>query len=390
MQTIAAQGFRSVVLALLLTGTCLACTAETRTSTPGEVLWKYRTDGAIWASLTVDDGMLYVGSDDHHLHAVDLATHQGRWTFKTGGLVRSKPLVVDGLVYFASDDGFMYALDAATGSERWRFALDKGGDPRQLPAAGTTAYDYLHSSPVHADGRVYVGSAAGRMHALDAASGEAVWSFDANGAIRGDAAIAGSKLYFGSWDHGVYALDAKTGERLWHYDTEQIVQSTPALGDGKVVIGSRSAKLIALDAATGTEAWTHVYRDGSWVESSAVYADGTFYIGSSDALKLSAFDARTGQEKWAFNTGGWAWSTPVLANGVAYIGSLSAFPYYFEGVTLQSGFFAVDANTGQEKWRFMPEPVDGYVTGGVMAAPQVRDGTVYVGAVDGYVYALRE
>ncbi|WP_411306738.1 outer membrane protein assembly factor BamB family protein [Lysobacter sp. D1-1-M9] len=375
---------------LMLAGAGLWYTVEAAAAKPGDVLWKYRTGGAIWAPLTHADGVLYVGSDDHHLHAVDLATRRALWTFETGGPVRSKPLVVAGRVYLSSDDGLLYALDASTGQEHWRFELEPDSVPRELPAAGSTAYDYLQSAPIHADGLVYVGSASGRMHALDAASGKELWRFATDGAIRGNPLVGGGALYFGSWDHGVYSLDAKTGERRWHYDTQGIVQSTPALGDGKLVIGSRSAKLFALDAATGTEAWTHVYSDGSWVESSAVYADGAFYIGSSDSLKLSAFDAGSGEETWAFDTGGWAWSTPVLSNGVAYIGGLSAFPYYFDGVTLEPGFFAVDAETGQEKWRFMPEPVKGYVTGGVMAAPEVHDGTVYVGALDGHVYALQE
>lgn len=357
---------------------------------PGEVLWTYRTDGAIWAPLVAHDGALYVGSDDRRLHAVDLATHTARWTFETGGLVRSKPLVADGRVYVASDDGLLYALDAQSGREQWRYALGAAKAPRALPADGTTAYDYLQSSPVLADGRLYIGSADGRLHAIDAQRGTPLWTFASAGAIRGDAAVADGRVYFGSWDHGVYAVDARTGDRVWRYDTKQIVQGTPAVADGKVVIGSRSAKLFALDAATGAEVWTHVYDDGSWVESSAIHAGETFYIGSSDALKLSAFDADSGRERWAFKTGGWAWATPVLDQDTLYIGALSAFPYYFEGVTLHAGFFAVDAATGKEKWRFVPPAVEGYVSGGVAVAPAVHDGTVYVGAIDGVVYALRQ
>lgn len=379
-------------IAILVLAACAGLASCTGTPSvaarPGELLWQYRTGAAIWAPLAADDGVLYVGSDDRHLHALDLATRQPRWTFATGGRVRSLPLVVDDTVYIASDDGFVYALHTADGRERWRFALG-AGEPRGLPSPDTATYDYRQSSPVHADGRILVGGADGRLHALDAASGEPVWSFASGGAIRGNAAVADGRVHFGSWDHHVYALDARTGERLWAYDTGGIVQDTPAVAGGKVVIGSRSAKLFALDAATGAELWTHVYEDGSWVESSATHAGDMLYIGSSDALKLSAFDA-DGRERWAFRTGGWSWATPVLADGTLYIGSLSAFPYYFEGVTLQSGFFAVDAKTGQEKWRFRTAAVDGYVTGGVAVAPAVHDGVVYVGSVDGSVYALHE
>lgn len=382
---------QSIAVTLVLTGTSLVCAAPANAADKaGDVLWKYRTQGSIWASLTTHDGTLYVGSDDHRLHAVDLATHQAKWTFRTGGVVRSQPAIADGLAYIASDDGFLYALHTQTGAQAWRFNLKSAGFERRLPADKTVFYDYLQSSPVVSEGRVYVGSASGHMHALDARTGKSIWSVGTDAAIRGNPTVDGGRLFFGSWDHGVYALDAKTGERIWRYDTKGIVQSTPAVGDGKVVVGSRSAKLFALDAGTGQETWSHVYRDGSWVESSAVYRDGVFFVGSSDSLKLSAFDANTGVEKWSFKTGGWSWATPVLAGDVAYIGGLSAFPYYFDGVTLQPGFFAVDVKTGQERWRFTPQPVEGYVTGGVMGSPVILDGTVYVGAVDGYIYALKE
>ena len=141
--------------------------------------------------------------------------------------------------------------------------------------------------------------------------------------------------------------------------------------------------------ATGAEAWRHDY-NGSWVESSAIPGDGLFYVGSSDALTVSAFAAADGKQAWSFKTGGWTWATRSLANGTLYVGSISATPYYVVGVTLQAGFHALDAATGREKWRFTPGPAQGYVTGGVVGSPVIVGGVVYVGALDGRVYALKE
>ena len=93
---------------------------------------------------------------------------------------------------------------------------------------------------------------------------------------------------------------------------------------------------------------------------------------------------------WDFTTGGWSWSTPVVTNGSVYIGGISAYPYYFEGVDLVRGFYAVDEASGQEKWRMVPEPVEGYVTGGVFSSPQIAGGIVYVAGIDGTIYAIKE
>ena len=67
------------------------------------------------------------------------------WRFETAAWVVSSPAVVDGVVYVGSWDGQVYAIDAATGDERWRFQTS----------------GYVSSSPAVVDGVVYIGSGAG-------------------------------------------------------------------------------------------------------------------------------------------------------------------------------------------------------------------------------------
>lgn len=357
---------------------------------PGARLWEYRTGGAIWGSPLLDRGTLYVGSDDHRLHAVDLATHRARWTFATRGAVRARPAITGDTVYVPSDDGYLYAVDRRSGRERWRFDLKARDLVRRPPSPDNAYYDFLHSSPLVHEGLVLVGSLSGTLFAVDAATGKQAWSVGTLDAVRSTPVISGGRVYFGSWDDHLYAVDLATHKVAWRADTGGIVQSTPALADGRVVVGSRSARLLAYDAATGAEAWRHDYADGSWVESSAIHADGRLYVGSSDSLKISAFSADSGRELWRFETGGWSWATPLLANGTLYTGAISAAPYYMAGITLRPGFFALDPATGREKWRFVPRPAPGYVTGGVAGTPAVADGVVYIGTLDGRVYALKE
>ena len=383
------RAFMPWLLAGLMSVTGAAAAAD---AAPGTELWSYATAGQVWSAPAVAEGTLYVGSDDHRLHAVDLATHAARWTYYTGGAVRSRPLVAGDLVLVESDDGYLHAVDRRTGQRQWRADLKSRDLVRRGPTLDNPYYDWRASSPVAtADGLVVVGSAAARISAFKLATGEPAWSSGVEDMVRGDPLVVGTRIVFGSWDHHVYAVDARTGKLAWRFDTGNIVQSAPALGQGTVVIGSRSAKVFGLDAATGALRWTHPHADGSWVESSAVFADGRFVVGSSDALKLQALDPATGRELWAYRTGGWSWSTPAVANGVAYVGSLSGSPYYMPGVTLQGALHAVDAATGRLLWRFTPGPsiVPGYITGGVAAAPAVVDGVVYVGAMDGKVHALK-
>lgn len=380
-----------LALPALLLALSIGVSATTAHAQSGTLLWSHEIGGQLWAPLTHHGGTLYFGSDDSAFYAFDMGTREVRWRFETGDIIRSGAEIAGENVLFASDDGFLYALATDSGAEAWRFDLGSVEIKRVLPATGPPyEYDYLHSSPVHREGTVYVGSANGVLYAIDAETGKERWRFETDGKVRSTPAVDGGIVYFGSWDGHVFAVAAESGTEFWRFDTGGIVQGSPAVNPGRVFVGSRSAAVFALDARTGEQKWKHTHADGSWVESSPVYSDGVVYIGSSDALSLFALHAETGEAIWTFKTGGWSWSKPLLADGVVYIGGLSAYPYYFEGVDLRAGLFALEQETGAGLWEFTPEPVEGYVTGGVFSTPTVVDGVVYVGALDGRLYALEE
>lgn len=385
---------RLAVLASVIVGASVSVAAgpaQAPGAAPGTPLWSYRTGGAIWSAPVVRDGVLYVGSDDRRLHAVDVHQRRARWTYATGGAVRSRPLVVASRVLIASDDGWLHALDRQSGRRLWRFDLKSQDLHRRAPSPDNSFYDFLQSSPVEKDGVVYVGSTAGHLFAVRLEDGRELWKLSTAAELRATPLLVDDLVVAGSWDGNVYAADARTGQVRWVHKAEGIVQGAAAAVGGHVILGSRAAKLFGLETATGRVSWTRTLTDGSWIESSPVGdGKGGVYVGSSDSLKLFALDGATGRERWAYDTGGWAWSTPVLSGDTVYIGALSAHPYYMPGVTLQAGFHAVDATTGQRRWVFRPPAVRGFITGGVAVAPAVEQGVVYVAAVDGRVYALKE
>ncbi|MDQ0935146.1 serine/threonine-protein kinase [Streptomyces turgidiscabies] len=103
--------------------------------------WRFATGGLVYASPTVADGVVYIGSDTDDLYALDTETGVLRWTFTTGADVSSKPTVADGTVYLGSQDSNLYAVDVGTGKQRWKFLTGKNES----------------SSPTVVDGLVYVG-----------------------------------------------------------------------------------------------------------------------------------------------------------------------------------------------------------------------------------------
>ncbi len=381
---------RTILLVLVLLPLSTAPLLPQFQPRPGDLLWSTEVGAPLWAPLAYEDGVLFFGADDSTFYALDVESRQVKWHFRTGDVIRSGAVVFGGQVMFASDDGYLYALDEAEGDEIWRFDMGSGDFDRRRPAPEPPyEYDYRHSTPlVHAE-LLLVGTATGVLHAVYRDIGLPAWKFEADGPIRSSPSTDGRYVFFGSWDGRAYALDIGTGELAWSFDTAGIIQGSPATDAGRVIFGSRSARIFALDAGTGAEQWVHLRPDGSWIESSPVIHRDTVYVGTSDSRALCALDANSGATIWEFDTGGWSWARPVLADGKVYIGALGAEPY---GQELSPGFFAVDQHTGELRWSFTPEPVadDGYVTGGVYAAPVIADGVVYVAGVDGRVYALQQ
>ena len=70
-----------------------------------QLLWTFATGDAIWDAPTVVNGVVYVGSTDHKLYAIDAATGQEKWSFTTGDVIEhTSPTVVNGGVDIGCDD----------------------------------------------------------------------------------------------------------------------------------------------------------------------------------------------------------------------------------------------------------------------------------------------
>ena len=84
--------------------------------------WKFKTGGKVVSSPAVVDGVVYSGSSDRSVYALDAKDGTVKWRYKTGGAVSSSPAVVAGTVFIVSADGNLYALDAAAGKLEWKFS----------------------------------------------------------------------------------------------------------------------------------------------------------------------------------------------------------------------------------------------------------------------------
>ncbi|HMU61310.1 MAG TPA: PQQ-binding-like beta-propeller repeat protein [Gemmatimonadales bacterium] len=387
--------------------------------------WKFKTGGRVISTPAVVGDVVYVGSTDGILYAINRTDGTPRWTFETGGPIASSPAVSGDLVYISSLDGNIYAVEAATGTKRWEFATE---GERRFTAPGIHGaiprtermpdpFDVFLSSPTVAGGTLYIGSGDQHIYALDAATGALRWSFATGDVVHASPAVVDGVVYIGSWDRNLYALDAATGTERWHYTTgndttiyNQIgIASSAAVVDGLVFVGGRDGHFHVVDAKTGTLRWTHDNK-GGWTIASPAVKEGVVYFPTSDGRRFKALDAATGAVRIDLQNPAISFSSPAIAGNVAYYGSSDG---YLNAVDIIHGTllarFQTDGSkehggpyTGEDGvFRAGPmypdRTLDGMMigmrtmmtVGSVLSSPVVAGGVVYFGSTDGNLYAVR-
>jgi outer membrane protein assembly factor BamB len=391
----------------------------------GGVKWAFKAGGVIVTSPAIADGVVYIASLDGHLYAIDQESGKEKWNFKSSRPIASSPAVDRGTLYFVSSVGALVALDVATGKPKWVFAAEyerkfEAKGLHGYPSAAQTipdAWDIFTSSPAVANGKVYFGGGDGSVYAVDASTGLLQWKFGTKDVVHASPAVVGNTVYIGSWDSYLYALDAATGQEKWSFKSgedpaihNQVgFQSSPAVVDGTVYVGCRDAHVYALDAATGKKKWDYP-TSKSWVIGTPAVRAGVVYAGTSDSARFMALDAKTGRLRFNFDAKAYIFSSAAIAGGLVYVGDHNGKLY------------ALDANTGALAWEFRtaaskadpmkvlnPDgslnqaafaPVFGdfedmyldfhrFVSiGAIMSSPVVDRGVVYVGSMDGTLYAI--
>ncbi len=176
--------------------------------------------------------------------------------------------------------------------------------------------------PIVSGGLVLVPTYAGRLHALDAGSGEPRWTFLAEGPFFSPPSVdSAGRVFITCQDRNVYALDRADGKRLWAFETGEGVWASPAVEDGTVYVGSRDGTFYALDANTGRPAWTAAV--GAPVLSTAALDGERVYFAGED-LHAWALDRKTGAVRWRTRLTGQSARSywPVVTDRFVYVRTL--------------------------------------------------------------------
>ena len=314
------------------------------------------------------------------------------WSFTTGGYVFSSPAVVNGVVYVGSWDNNIYAINASTGGEA--VELHDRTARCTPPRPSSTAWSMW-------------GAMTGNYYALNATTGAKLWSYTTGGYVGSSPAVVNSVVYVGSYDRNVYALNATTGAKLWSYTTGSSVcfplRPSPTASStwGAMTTTSTPSTPPPGRSCGATRPETAV--------SSPAVANGVVYVGSDDG-NVYALNATTGAKLWSYTTGGYVWLLSRRRQRGGLRGELVTTtstpstppPGRNCGATRPEAVLTPlpPSPTAWSTWGAMTTtstpstPPPGRSCGAtrpeatVFSSPAVVNGVVYVGSNDGNVYAL--
>jgi outer membrane protein assembly factor BamB len=262
--------------------------------------------------------VVYVGSGDHNVYAIDAGSGKLRWKFQTGNVVHASPAVANGIVYIGSWDRYLYALDARSGALEWKF--ETGDDRRIYNQVG------IASSAAVAGGIVYFGCRDSKFYALDARTGRLIWKHDEHGSwVISSPAVDGDSVYYTTSDEKQFmALDARSGNVRFSVPYGAFAYSSPALADHIAYFGTFDGRLYAVDTRSG-EVVARFLTDGAARNLSA-------HLDRSGNLDLATFYSEftldgviVALER--IYTLGSIVGSPVLANGVVFVSSTDGTLY---------------------------------------------------------------
>lgn len=369
------------------------------------VLWQFKTDERVYSTPKIDNDIIYFGSGDQHIYALELKTGKLLWKYKTDGKVHSSATTNERHVFFSSTDGNLYCLDKTTGDLIWKF--ESQGEKQY------GLWDYYLSSPQVEENIVYWGSGDNHIYAINTINGQMIWSYKTNDIVHADPVIHQEGVYIGSFDGNLYKLNKYNGALVWKFKTigaryfpKGEIQKAVYIHNDLIYFGSRDYNLYVVDAKNGNGVWNYRQPRG-WIIATPVIYKNYVYFGSSDGHKFFCFDINSANKVWEIPT-----NMRIYSQAKSY-GEEILFSS-FDGKIA-----SVNYATGEQNWEFQTDAskanyskiykADGtfqddfvlygkdylesermiHELGAILSDPVIHEDKLYFGSSDGNLYAVR-
>lgn len=343
-------------------------------SNPGQLRWVFpsggQRKGAFTASPVINPAgtLIYIGSSDGTLYAINLADGTQHTDFKFAALqpITTTALVAtrDGgdAVFVGAIDGNIYGVNSVGTALQTNWPSVAGG-ALSAPLLGL-------------DGAIYAGSVNGLFVAVCPNGIDLfVQSLTTSGIQSSVAESPDGILYFGADDRQLRAMQL-TGILNWTFSAAGPIVASPVYDTEtkSIYVADRAGEVFKVDAS-GRPDGNFKFTAVGPISSSPALAANRLYVGSDDG-NIYAIEKDSGVIDWHFLTGNVVFSSPAVAGTqppIVVVGSDDGNVYFLQ-------------DNGDSVTQIVPPFAVGAA---VRSSPAIGiDGTVYVGADDGHVYAI--
>ena len=269
----------------------------------GQVRWSFPAADVVESSPIVSDGLVYFSSGESWIYALDAHNGALIWKKQLDSNASGALTVHEGKMYVGDEKGVFYILSARTGQEWFRFRTPRGitGSP-VVSENGEHAYFASggHLYAVEATRREIPGLYQFKqlwaqlwlwqVPGVPRPQGQqgGLWRFTPENPLQGvkssPALVSeedgGRTLYVGGHDNRVYALDAATGDLMWTFGTSEAVWASPVVIKDHVLVGDEDGVLYSLDRHTGLENWS--MNLGAPIKIPPIVSNGLLIVRTAD------------------------------------------------------------------------------------------------------------
>jgi len=356
-----------------------------------------------WAGTAVHDGIIYVGTVDGRVVAINSSTRNLEWSYSiapvtapSSGLscgptlaptaIYGTPVVDRDIVYIGTYSGQVLALNILARSQNLTFPQQRYGEwkwdcPIDNARSNAIVADLLVSGDA-----IYVSSSNGRVYSLDKEFGDLNWESkildEKHRKLWTSPVIPGDTLYVSTFDGHIYALSLETGGLLdWSFESEAGFASSPVIDEDTIFLGSFDRYLYAVKIGSDVPIWKFPQEKpaGNWFWASPIVNEGIVYAGCLDG-KVYAIDAETGEELWQFESRDTLGkpvpivSSPVLMDNLLIVADESGTVYVFD----------LSAELEDEAMPLKAISIGADVRGSFYA----QEGLVYIRGEDNWIYVV--
>jgi len=179
--------------------------------------------------------VVLVAGCDGVLRGIDPGAGTEVLTVEIEAYVGGSTAVGSRLAYVGTFENQVLGIDLTAGKVAWVYENPE----RHFP---------FYSSAALAPDRVVIGGRDKLVHALDPATGRAVWTYAAGSRVDSSPVIAGASVYFGTIGGDLVGLDLSSGKKVWEFATGSSVTASPAVAGGRLVIGTLDGMLYCFAA----------------------------------------------------------------------------------------------------------------------------------------------